>query len=674
MFHFGVVEDREDPLKLGRCRVRVIGKHTASKIDLPTQDLPWAMPMTPITSASVSGIGDAPVGPVEGTWVVIFFKDEDMQQIIMLGTLPGLPIDAETDAEYFSKLASITQSEPESIQIPGDSTSTIVTEGTPDDKNGFKDPLGKYPTIKDEPDTNRLARKQKVNETIVRKKTDERFTNLPIPNTKDGKWEQSPIPYNAKYPFNHVWQSESGHIMEFDDTEGAERINLHHRSGTFTEIDANGTQVNRIVGNGFEILEHDGYVFVQGNVVINVIQDVAIQASGNVHILSGRQINIGASDNINIDTDANLSMKVGGDFDLQIGGKYNISSASYSIKTNDMHMKYSMLGADGLTFFNSGRANPVTPDPKWGGFEGALTNLTVPSMEKEEEFATEGMTAQEMKAAGFSDAEVAQAEAAKNAPVEEKKEEAQVEKSTAAAIGVDCENIPETFTNSLKISKLATLSTLMTSTSGGALIDQNGVSKRQIACNMSYLATNAYDLIRAKYSAIVTSGFRRNGSVAGSKDTSDHNIGCAMDLQFSDCKTQADYYDRAIEVVKIIPSFNQVILETNVKGSSWLHISTKRSGNKNQMLTIYKGNTSSGFVKYGVSTAISMDVVVKSNVIHVTSTGKGMKYSYYATLGSTEILLGQTTEEKMGLGGDWTSVRVVGVSTDGKRIEKVVKG
>ena len=36
----GVVEDRNDPQKLGRLRVRCVGIHTDNKDDLPTADLP----------------------------------------------------------------------------------------------------------------------------------------------------------------------------------------------------------------------------------------------------------------------------------------------------------------------------------------------------------------------------------------------------------------------------------------------------------------------------------------------------------------------------------------------------------------------------------------------------------------------------------------------------------
>jgi len=84
----GVVEDRMDPEKVGRCRVRIFGYHTDNKELLPTENLPWAIPIQPITSAAISGVGSSPIGPLEGTWVLGFYLDgEDMQQPAMLGTI-----------------------------------------------------------------------------------------------------------------------------------------------------------------------------------------------------------------------------------------------------------------------------------------------------------------------------------------------------------------------------------------------------------------------------------------------------------------------------------------------------------------------------------------------------------------------------------------------------------
>ena len=88
----GVVEDRNDPEKLGRCRVRIFGFHTDDIILLPTSDLPWALPLQSITSAATSGLGQTPVGIVPGTWVVGWFLDgEEAQRPLIIGTLAGIP-------------------------------------------------------------------------------------------------------------------------------------------------------------------------------------------------------------------------------------------------------------------------------------------------------------------------------------------------------------------------------------------------------------------------------------------------------------------------------------------------------------------------------------------------------------------------------------------------------
>ena len=50
-YFFGVVEDRQDPEKLGRVKVRAFGVHTEDRGKIPTSELPWAVPIMPYTSA-----------------------------------------------------------------------------------------------------------------------------------------------------------------------------------------------------------------------------------------------------------------------------------------------------------------------------------------------------------------------------------------------------------------------------------------------------------------------------------------------------------------------------------------------------------------------------------------------------------------------------------------------
>ena len=71
----GVVEDRNDPSQLGRVKVRCLGFHTEDKNKIPTDSLPWAHVMHPVTDPSMQGMGTTPSFLVEGTWVVGFFTD-----------------------------------------------------------------------------------------------------------------------------------------------------------------------------------------------------------------------------------------------------------------------------------------------------------------------------------------------------------------------------------------------------------------------------------------------------------------------------------------------------------------------------------------------------------------------------------------------------------------------
>jgi len=625
----GVVENRDDPLRVGRCQVRILGVHTEDKNVLPTNDLPWAYPMQPVTSASVSGIGWSPTGPVTGTWVVIMFRDEDQQQPIMLGTIGGIPqtkaaelakeestdnilatnggiltdnsgnpvtdgtgnpiqvgtaeasskpvpsappaaaspkpdIAAQpvpnkpsddvlkqaiptkpppqstsnptkaeqnikhlieacdkvglkskyakcailgicggesgwlpveegfyyTSAETLAKIFRLTFPTVESAQpyvkwqgtredffrkiySPQGNGSLVGHKGADDgakyfgrgfnqitgkalytklqeflkkrgiivdflnnpksliddpavaalatvafyalfvkhDQNdpgyfvsalkrtgadangtgykkkqkyyeyflggvvtveptnkpaadeqktytkeevkdlppakqaalledrsssttvGFQDPAGKYPlrNLMDEPDTNRLARGI-IKETAIEFKDSTRSKQLPIANSSE-TWEQPIAPFGGKYPFSKVYESESGHLFILDDTPTHENISLYHRQGSFLDIDANGTQVNKIVGDGYTIIDKNGSIFIGGRCILTVGNGVSILVQGNADIeVEGQSvINLKNQADISVANDLNLS--VGGDMKTKVAGNYTLEAANLGFKT-----------------------------------------------------------------------------------------------------------------------------------------------------------------------------------------------------------------------------------------------------------------------------------------------------------------------------------------------------
>ena len=313
----GVVEDRNDPQKLGRLRVRCVGIHTQDKSLLPTADLPWSQVIHPITSAGISGLGHSPSFIVEGSWVFGYFRDGEMcQEPMVIGTLPGRPIElAETD-------------------------------------KGFYDPNGVYPKYKDEVDTNRLAVNDSANPHLgleLRKATrkvavptadfdeveaKDHVAGHTIQASDSDTWSQPTIPYAAVYPYNHVFESESGHIMEYDDSLDNERIFQTHRTGTSYEISPDGTRTDIIKGDHYNILSGKRQEVIEGNadITIDGRHKIYINKSGTENNHYDIQVGPNASVNIQVDTgDINLvtktgklNQKIGGDYNLTVGGNYNV--------------------------------------------------------------------------------------------------------------------------------------------------------------------------------------------------------------------------------------------------------------------------------------------------------------------------------------------------------------
>ena len=174
----GVVEDRTDPFKVGRVRVRCLGIHTGDKTILPTTDLPWAQVILPVTSPGISGLGSSPTFLVEGSWVFGYFRDgTNCQEPLVIGSLPGRPIEA----------------------------------AAPD--KGFYDPNGIYPAYVGESDVNRLATNDEVTHPhlTARMNVAKGIATADFNATTNAKggeiaasdgtiWNQPAITYNATYP------------------------------------------------------------------------------------------------------------------------------------------------------------------------------------------------------------------------------------------------------------------------------------------------------------------------------------------------------------------------------------------------------------------------------------------------------------------------------------------
>jgi predicted chitinase len=878
----GCIENRKDPLKLGRCQVRVVGVHTHDKTVLPTEDLPWAYPMQPITSAAMSGIGSAPVGVVEGTWVVVMFRDDDMQQPIILGTIGGIPqsesksVDQdEDDSISIDSISGKKEQTPNGELISGDGS--VITDGggnainevysgsaiantpskagakipsasakrgidalnkamndvmftgkygraavlaiaggecawipkdegysysaealqqvfkktfggkpdiaakyarwkgapsaffdfvyapenqgaslgntqpgdggryygkgfiqltgranyaryaklsgidiltnpnllnedydasarvavsyfvdrvkvSPDDPSymekalkaigndagagyekkrgyyqyflgeappavqtdkstapgadvqgvplaenglpadrqqnlttGFCDPNMKYPLRQyiGEPDTNRLAR-GKIADTIVEFKDEKRLESV---QTAAGfTWEQPDIPYNAKYPYNKVMETESGHIMEFDDTPENERIHLYHRKGTYTEIDVNGSQVNRIVGDGYYIMERNGYVFIGGdcNVTVNGNARILVNADANIDVTGNTTLNVGGDGAIN--TAGNMSMNIGGEFKMKAanikldsGSDFNVTASGANKLTSGGNMEINAAGdaniegafvkfAEGAASADSAELGDAIP----AGEKSTQTfeQLLPPPRNLEEELGYE--TPEENADAGAASYHENRQPNASNDAVASQTNPAPA--NNAKSSSVDCDAIykmtsfPESYV--LHTDGTGYKWTVGMLTRGNPITPgvygkpARQVPAQEIICNMKALCVNILGPINEQVGKVgtawqITSCYR-NYVPAGGSATSQHLTGSAVDISIGGNFGYATNYAWAMKFAATLP-IDQLLLEyrdpgvngnKNPKRINWIHLSYNNYGtNKKQVLTFLNDKT-----------------------------------------------------------------------------------
>ena len=243
----GVVEDRTDPLKLGRCRVRIAGWHSEKVTELPTDHLPWAQAMMPVNNSNT-------YTPKESDMVVGFFLDgENAQQPIIMGVLPGIPLVESNEKTGF-----------------GD-TRTSKQIGIAPAKPGQN--KTSYPRNLDEPTTSRLARNE--NPTQI-----ELLNQLASKGNK--YFVAKPPSYNARYPYNNAIETESGHAFELDDTPDYERINIMHRGGSHLEFRPEGSVQQKVMNNSNRMIEGDETVHIKGNKLVYIDGDLTYIVGGSV--------------------------------------------------------------------------------------------------------------------------------------------------------------------------------------------------------------------------------------------------------------------------------------------------------------------------------------------------------------------------------------------------------
>ena len=329
----GVVEDRNDPKTLGRLRVRALGYHTEDLNKIPTKDLPWSHVMNPITSATVSGVGQSPLGLVEGSWVIGFFTDGASAQMpCIIGALPGVP----------ESLSSISTNK--GFQ---DNTNANYPKYLETDVNRLAVNL-KEDGAETNPHSSLTLRRADVDLGVSVADIDEQIDiagagNGSIDVDLGDSWDEPITTYAAEYPKNHVYETEGGHIREYDDTIGAQRIHERHAAGTGYEIDNDGTKITRVKKDQYHIVSNDDYIHIQGAAKQTVDKGLKVFVNKNAEEGNNYNIEVGAGANVTVQVnkgdinmvavDGDINMKMSDDCNIDIGGNFNVTVAGDASET-----------------------------------------------------------------------------------------------------------------------------------------------------------------------------------------------------------------------------------------------------------------------------------------------------------------------------------------------------
>ena len=166
-------------------------------------------------------------------------------------------------------------------------------------------------------------------------------------------WIEPRSDYQAQYPYNTLTQTESGHLFEMDDTPGAERVRLQHRTGTFTEVQSDGTEIHKVVGTNYEIIAQDNNVLIKGKCNITVVGDSVLHVQGDATM----QVDGNVYESVN----GSVNQQVAGDLTSTITGNAIISSK------NQVQVQADVLVNGDLN---------VTGDISSSGSVTAVTNVT----------------------------------------------------------------------------------------------------------------------------------------------------------------------------------------------------------------------------------------------------------------------------------------------------------
>lgn len=316
---FGIVESRLDPENAGRVQVRCFGIHSDDPLLIPTEDLPWATVSSPVSSS------DDPHDLVEGDMVWGFFVDgQEMQEPLVCGCIQSRPGGNKNPQRGFTDRGVGLSGRP---RKPASYTENSFEDAEPSNNSegSFKPPLNQY---------------SGSGETLADRAKSAKGP-VSIPGVGGSTLNEPGNPANRQFPYNKAKESESGHVFELDDSPGAERVHVFHRSGSFIEVHPDGTVVKKDVAAGYEITLGPKILYTASDMMVSN-DGVYAHRSGSsytIEVASGDMIidvkagnlNMKVNGDVNLETTGNVNETVGGNYSVNVAGSYNVKAATINL-------------------------------------------------------------------------------------------------------------------------------------------------------------------------------------------------------------------------------------------------------------------------------------------------------------------------------------------------------
>ncbi|CAB5221879.1 hypothetical protein UFOVP242_120 [uncultured Caudovirales phage] len=515
-------------------------------------------------------------------------------------------------------------------------------------EKGFTDPNANYPS-KDYAgisETNKLAQGDPRG-TIVSDKNKNRMKGAKLPGGE--AWDEPESAFRGAYPYNKVTQTESGHVIEIDDTPGSERLHIYHKSGTYVEIDSNGSVIKRTKGSSYEIIDRNGKISIAGRADISV--------NGACNIFVGNDANIEVEGDVNLTCHNDITAQAGGTFNMSAVEEFNIASGNVNIEayytmnqkaaTMNIHGKEAMhLHSNADIKVEAINLYEKTSGSMYTQADGAISIKAADdtSIEGSNLHWNSGTASDSVGSVIAGSSNIGVISGRKDTTDNNKDDPLVLSLADSRSIALEEETqttddynnqknliISEGFANAADLTKpptavdsttveseqsnfvepdakLKTVTQLpgnynltpnftveMLSSKAGVSRDpirgHEGATYGEIVYNLQAIALNVLEPVKKIYpNMFVTSAFRDPGNAANAK-TSQHPLGQGVDIQFKGI-TKQDYYDIASKLAKVL-KYDQLILEyCSYTNNPWIHISYSVK-NRSQVLTFFNHKTHS---------------------------------------------------------------------------------